>query len=466
MNKYKFIAFLILISCFSTISLAQNKGAITPNVIKQIKEAYKKDSHSKSLTNAISNNKLNSLALNRENIGQVDHFFKYKVKVKGITDQKSSGRCWMFSGLNVLRPKIIEKYNLSNFEFSESHLFFWDQLEKANLFLEIIIKTGKKPIDDRTVQWAFKNPVNDGGVWNSLANLLIKYGAVPKSAMSETQSSNNTRYLGKILNTKLREDGLELRKMSANKTKVDKIEKRKLEMLSDIYKILAYNIGEPPTEFSWRYKNTKDSISEEKTYTPKSFLKEVLDVNLEDYVLLMDDPSRPYNKLYEIQYDRNVQEGKNWVYINIPSSEIKKFALGSIKNNEAMYFSCDVGKQLNRDAGLLSMNNYDYASLYNIDFGMNKKERILSRQSGSSHGMALVGVDVDQNENPTKWLIENSWGANAAYNGYLTATDKWFDEYMFRVVVDKKFVDAKTLKILKQKPTQLPPWDPMFTPDK
>ena len=150
---------------------------------------------------------------------------------------------------------------------------------------------------------------------------------------------------------------------------------------------------------------------------------------------------------------------------NIPASEIKKFALQSIKNNEAMYFSCDVGKQLNKDAGLLSIDNYDYSALYNINFGMNKKERILSRQSGSSHGMALVGVDVDENDNPTKWLIENSWGAKAAYNGYLTATDKWFDEYMFRVVVDKRFVDAKTLKILKQKPTLLPPWDPMFTPD-
>ena len=465
MNKIKFITFLLLISCFSTISFAQTNGAISTETLKQIKQSYKNDSHSKALTNAISNNNLNSLALNRENINQVDHYFKYKVKVKGITDQESSGRCWMFSGLNILRPKVIEKYKLNNFEFSESYLFFYDQLEKANLFLGIIIKSGDKPIDDRTVQWAFKYPINDGGVWNSLANLLEKYGAVPKSAMSETHSTNNTRYMDKILNTKLREQGLELREMIANKTKANKVEIRKVEMLGDIYKILAYNMGEPPTEFTWRYTNAKDSTSEEKTYTPKSFLKEVLDVNFNDYVLLMDDPSRPYNKLYEIQYDRNVQEGKNWVYINIPASEIKKFALESIKNNEAMYFSCDVGKQLNKDAGLLSMNNYDYSSLYNIDFGMNKKERILSRQSGSSHGMALVGVDVDKNENPTKWLIENSWGAKAAHNGYLTATDKWFDEYMFRVVVDKKFVDAKTLKILKQKPTLLPPWDPMFTPD-
>ena len=465
MNKIKFITFLLLLSCFSTISFAQTTGTITPEVLKQIKQSYKKSSHSKALTNAISNNDLKKLTLNRENIDKVDHYFKYKVKVKGITDQKSSGRCWMFSGLNILRPKVIEKYNLSDFEFSESYLFFWDQLEKANLFLEIAMKTGDKPIDDRTVQWAFRYPVNDGGVWNSLTNLLIKYGAVPKSTMSETHSSNNTRYMSKILNLKLREHGLELREMVAKKAKADKIEKRKVEMLGDIYKILAYNIGEPPTEFTWRYKDAKDSISQEKTYTPKSFLKEVLDVNLNDYVLLMDDPSRPYNKLYEIQYDRNIQEGKNWVYINIPASEIKKFALQSIKNNEAMYFSCDVGKQLNKDAGLLSIDNYDYSALYNINFGMNKKERILSRQSGSSHGMALVGVDVDENDNITKWLIENSWGAKAAYNGYLTATDKWFDEYMFRVVVDKRFVDAKTLKILKQKPTLLPPWDPMFTPD-
>lgn len=465
MNKIKFISLLILLSCISTISFSQTTGTITPEILKQIKQSYKKSSNSIALTNAISNNDLKKLSLNRENINKVDHYFKYKVKVKGITNQKRSGRCWMFSGLNVLRPKVIEKYNLNNFEFSESYLFFWDQLEKANLFLELVIKTGNKPIDDRTVQWAFGSPVNDGGVWNSLANLLIKYGAVPKSAMSETHSSNNTRNMNKILNLKLREDGLQLREMVAKKSKTINIEKRKVEMLGDIYKILAYNIGEPPTKFTWRYKNAKDSISQEKTYTPKSFLAEVLDVNLNDYVLFMDDPTRPYNKLYEIQYDRNIKEGKNWVYINIPASEIKKFALKSIKNDEAMYFSCDVGKQLNKDAGLLSIDNYNYSALYNIKFGMNKKQRILSRQSGSSHGMALVGVDVDKNNKPTKWLIENSWGTKAAYKGYLTATDRWFDEYMFRVVVDKKFVDTKTLKILKQKPTLLPPWDPMFTPD-
>jgi len=455
---------LIIIAILFSISIFAQKS-ISEKEMKVITSSLKKnDTYNKAITNAVSNNKIKDLALNRNNIKKFDHEFKYKVNVKGITNQKSSGRCWMFTSLNVLRPKALDKFNLSSFEYSTNYLYFWDIFEKSNLFLEGIIETRNLKIDDRKVDWLFSNIVGDGGVWNSFINLADKYGVVPKDVMPETHSSENTSMMVRLIKRKLREDAIRLR---ATKGSDDILRKHKIEMLGDIYKMLAINLGVPPTEFEWRYKDKDDNLTNYKKYTPKSFMKEIIgDFNFNDYVMLMDDPTRQYYKLYEIDKDRNVLEGRNWKFINLPSKEIKPYALKSIQENEAMYFSCDVGKQLNSKEGVLDIENYDYESLFGVKFDMNKKERILSHESGSTHGMALVGVDVDSKGNPTKWLLENSWGASSGHNGYLTMTDRWFDEYMFRVVVLKKFIDEKTLKILSQKPTLLPPWDPMFSSDK
>jgi len=458
----KHLIFLVVLS-FSFI-FAHAQTELSEDILKDIKTSFKsEDVYIKAVTNGVTNNNISDLALNRKNIGKYDHNFKYKVEVKGITDQKSSGRCWMFTSLNILRPKVIQKFNLPGFEFSTNYLYFWDILEKSNLFLEGIIETRNLPIDDRKTEWLFYNVTGDGGVWNSFTNLADKYGLVPKEVMPETNSSENTRMMIRLINRKLREDAIELRSVKGTD---DVLRKHKTDMLKDIYKLLAVNLGEPPTAFDWRYKDIEGNISESKTYTPKSFMKEVLgDINFNDFVMLMDDPSKQYYKLYEISKDRNVSEGMNWRFINLPSEEIKKYAFESIKNNEAMYFSCDVGKQLNKEEGLLDVNNYDYESLFGVKFDMNKKERILTRESGSTHGMALVGVDTDNDGKITKWLLENSWGEKTGHNGYLTMTDAWFDEYMFRLVVLKKFVDEKTLDILKTEPIILPPWDPMFCAD-
>jgi bleomycin hydrolase len=444
------------------ISSAQKE--LTKDLIKDIQASFESDNvYIKAVTNSVTNNSIKSLALNRENIGRYDHSFKYMVDVKGITDQKSSGRCWMFTSLNILRPKVMEKLNLDEFEFSTNYLYFWDILEKSNLFLEGIIETRELKTEDREVEWLFNNVVGDGGVWNSFTNLALKYGLVPKSVMHETMSSENTRMMIRLIRRKLREYAMELRSIKGTN---DVLRNHKAEMLKDIYRILAINLGEPPENFEWRYTDADGHISDIKKHTPKSFMEEVLgDVDFNKYIMLMDDPTRPYYKMYEIQKDRNVSEGMNWRYINLPSKEIKKYALESIKNNEAMYFSCDVGKQLNKEEGLLDVNNYDYESLFGVKFDMNKKERILSRESGSSHGMALVGVDTDNKGIITKWLLENSWGKQSGHKGYLTMTDAWFDEYMFRLVVLNKFIDEKTLNILKQDPVLLPPWDPMFSED-
>lgn len=458
-------ASLILISgMLQAQTKVDEKGVIGANELVEMQKAYKQDASNTMRQNAISNNDIKSLAVNRDRMGEVDTYFKYKVSTKGITDQVKSGRCWLFTGLNVLRPKVIEKLDLNDFSFSHNYLFFYDQLEKANFFLESIIATTDKDLLDREVEWLLKNPIGDGGQWTGVVNLIEKYGAVPSDVMPETKNSNNTSMVSRLIRRKLREDAMLLRSMAAHRKSASDLRVKKQEMMNDIYQMLAITLGEPVHEFDWRYKNTKGEISEMKSYTPQSFYKEHVNVNLRDYVMLMDDPTRAYNSLFEIQYDRHVYEGGNWKYINIPSAKIKTIAMASVKGNEAMYFSCDVGKQLDSKRGYLDIQNYDYATLMGVEFGMNKGHRVASFESGSSHGMTLVGVDVDKEEKPTKWLLENSWG-KAGHNGHLIMTDEWFDQYMFRLVVHKKFISPEVLQILDKKPIYLPPWDPMFKMD-
>ncbi len=441
--------------------------SLDDQTINKIRTEYQKQAENDiAVRNALSNNDIKSVSLNRDVCGKTDHNFKYRVKVSGITDQKSSGRCWMFTGLNSLRPMIIESANLSGFEFSTNYLFFWDMLEKSNLFLEATIQNANKDFSDKTVEWLFKNPIGDGGVWNSFANIIAKYGVVPKTVMPETYHSENTSWLNRILSRKLREYGLRLRELKNSKATDIQISQEKFKMISEIYRLLVLFLGEPPTEFTYRFVDKDKNIGEYATYTPLDFFKLMIpDYDKNNYVMLMNDPSREYYKVYEIEYDRNVLEGENWKFLNLPANEIKIFALESIKNNESMYASCDVGKQLNKDDGSLDINNYDFESLLGTKFGMNKAERIKTFDSGSTHAMLLIACDTDDSDKPVKWQFENSWGASYGHNGYLTFTDEWFDNYMFRLVINKKFIDDKTLKLLEQKAIMLPPWDPMFMAD-
>jgi len=457
---------LALVITAGSCVFAQKKqtGAITPSLLDKIKKECVFTGQQKGIINAVSANNTSKLIINREHAGKIDHNYAVKLEIKGITDQQSTGRCWLFTSLNVLRQRVREKYNLPSFEFSENYPFFWDQFEKANLFLEGIIATRHKDMKDRRVEWLFRNTVGDGGVWNMAVSLIEKYGLVPKSAMPETYHSEHTYAMRRVLQLKLKEQGLTLRSMAQKGQGEKELRKEKESMLADIYKLLVYHLGQPPETFSWRYAEKDGKISTAEKFTPLEFYKETLSVNLHDYVMLMNDPTRPYYKLYEIDYDRNVVESFNWKYINLPTEDIKTYGLKSLLDGEPMYFSCDVGKQLDRDAGILSLENYDYESLFGVTFGMDKKDRILASASGSTHGMALVGVDTSETGATTKWLLENSWGPGAGHNGYLSMTDEWFDEYMFRLVVLKKYIPAKILKILKQKPVMLEPWDPMYLP--
>ena len=433
------------------------EGGISAEMLSEISKGYEGDADDKAIRNALAGSSIATLAVNADNAAMIDTHFSDRVKTKGITDQQSSGRCWLFTGLNVLRAKMIDKYDLPGMEFSQNYLFFYDQLEKANLFLQGIIDTKDLPFDDRKVDWLFSNPLSDGGQFTGVSNLIIKYGLVPSEAMPETYQANNTSNMATLLKLKLREDGLDLRKANEEGASAKKLQKMKIEQLSEIYRMLVLCLGEPVKEFEWKGK----------TYTPKSFYDEYIGEDLENnYVMVMNDPCREYGKVYEIDYDRHVYDGHNWLYVNLPVERIKEMAIASIKDNTAMYFSCDVAKFLDRKKGVLDIANFDYESLMGVTFGMDKKERVQTHASGSSHAMTLIAVDIcEETGKPVKWMVENSWGPASGYQGCLIMTDEWFNEYMFRLVVEKKYVPADILQMLDQKPTLLPAWDPMFAPE-
>lgn len=433
--------------------------------IAGFRNAYAATPGTKAIHNAIAGSDIKVLAVNNANKNNFDDHFSHRVKSKGITNQRSSGRCWLFTGLNVLRAQMMDEYNLPMLELSQNYNFFWDQLEKSNLFLQGIIDTASLPADDRKVDWLFANPLSDGGQYTGIADNLMKYGVVPIEVMGETASSKSTGTMSRLLKLRLREDGLELRNLYAQGAGANDLESRKKQMLSEIYRILALNLGEPPTEFKWTRRDTDGNAIETKTYTPQSFYKEYAGNDLKnDYVMFMNDPTREFYRLYEIEYDRHGYDGYNWTYVNLPVEDIKQMAIESIKDNTAMYFSCDVNKFLDRERGVLDIDNFDYESLLSTKFSMNKADRIRTHSSASSHAMTLVGVDLDPSGVPVKWLVENSWGKRAN-DGHLIMTDKWFDEYMFRLVVNKKYIPRKILEVLDQTPTLLPPWDPMFAPE-
>lgn len=442
-------------------------GGITPEMMQQMKKSYGNTAADKALRNIMVTNSPAKLALNHENATAFDSHFSNRVESKAITDQKSSGRCWMFTGMNVLRNKAIRQHHLpADFQFSQAYTFFYDQLEKSNLFLQAVIDTYKKAMDDKEVDWLFQNPLSDGGQFTGVANLIDKYGLVPAEAMPETYNTNNTSSISSLVQLKLREDGLELREMAAKKgVTAAQLQARKTEMLGTIYRMLALAFGEPPAEFTFQQKNPKGEIVSVDKYTPKSFYEKFAKQDFSTYYMVMNDPSREYYKVYEIQYDRHVYDGQNWRYLNLPMEEIAPMCIASIKDSTMMYFSCDVSKFLNRDKGFSDPNNYDYGSLFGTTFGMNKQQRVATHASGSSHAMTLCAVDLDKDGKPIKWMVENSWGSSYGYQGFIIMTNEWFNEYMFRVVLEDKYIPAKYREMLKQTPIMLPAWDPMFAPE-
>lgn len=472
---------LILTACLLLATTAMNAqkiakdGGISSAMLQQIKSKQPASTADRALANAIAQNKIDDLAKNYRNGATMTTAFSIETPSQSIHDQQSSGRCWMFSGLNVLRANFAKAHADTDasdalhgavVEYSQAYLFFYDQLEKANLMLQGTIDNAKKPIDDTRVQFFFKNPINDGGTFCGVADLTEKYGLVPMSAMPETYNADNTSRMSKLISSKLREYGLELRRMVASGKSAAQIRARKTEMLGTVYHMLAMTLGEPVKEFTYTFRDKDGKALLTKTYTPKSFYEATVGQPLNGtFIMVMNDPRRPYHKTYEVDYDRHTYDGHNWKYLNLPMDEIAQLAIASLKDGHKLYSSYDVGKQLDRKLGFCDLDNYDYGTLFGTTFPMNKADRIATFDSGSTHAMTLTAVDLDANGQPLKWKVENSWGASYGYKGCLIMTNRWFNEYMFRLVVNKKYASSQLLSEFDQKPVEVMPEDPLFGTD-
>ena len=447
MRKTSFIVSLSL--AFALGMQAQTKdGGISEQMLSDIRKAQPVGVADKAIFNAIASNAIDDLAKNFAAQGPVDNHFSVETPQQNIHNQKSSGRCWMFSGLNVLRANFAKRHADSLcVEFSHDYLFFYDQLEKANLMLQGVIDCAKKPIDDQRVQFFFRSPIGDGGTFCGVADLAGKYGLVPMGVMPETYSAENTGRMAKIVSSKLREFGLELRAMVANGKSSKAVQARKVEMLSTVYRILSLTLGEPVQEFTYAFTDKKGvAKTPARKYTPREFYEATVGGQLNGtFIMVMNDPRRPYHTL--------------------PMEEIASLAITSLKAGTKLYSSYDVGKQFDRKRGYLDTENYDYGSLFGTTFGMDKAQRIETFDSGSTHAMTLTAVDLDADGKPVKWKVENSWGATNGVNGCLIMTNRWFNDYMFRLVVDKAYVPADVQQLYDQKPTMVMPEDPLFGVD-
>jgi bleomycin hydrolase len=413
--------------------------------------------------NAVTKTSINSIVQSRSAIVNSTQVYSHTVDTAKITSQKQSGRCWLFAGLNTLRMAAVQRLDVDkDFEFSQTYLMFWDKFEKANYFYENILHTLNEPVGSRLLDFLLADPIQDGGQWDMFVNLVRKYGLVPKEVMPESQSSSATGVMNSLITRKLRSDAAKLREL-AKKSGIEALRKKKKTMLGEVYRMLTIHLGEPPQEFEWQWRNKGGDFHREGMMTPHSFREKFVGNVLEDHVCLIHCPqkSKSFDTLYTVQYLGNVVEGDIVKYLNLRVSELKKAAIAMIKDGKAVWFGCDVGKMLDREAGSLDAALYDYESVYGLQIDMDKPTRLDYGDSRMTHAMVLCGVDLDNRGKPRKWRVENSWGEDGAGKGYLAMTDEWFDEFVYEVAVETSYLTDAQRAVLKTKPIVLPPWDPM-----
>ncbi|MBD61344.1 aminopeptidase [bacterium] len=433
------------------------------DAISQFNQEFCQDPKNMLAMNAVTKNSITDVAMSRNAFVNAQHTFSHLVPLEGkATSQKSSGRCWIFAALNVMRLPLMAKHNLEEFEFSQSYMFFWDKFEKSNYFLESIIDTKEKPVDDRTVMWLFQTAISDGGQWDMFVNLINKYGVVPKDAMPESYASSNSGLMNRMILHKLREYAKQLRDLDQSGSQVSELRKLKNNQMQEIYRILCIFLGEPPKKFDWQFRDKDKKFFDFQGITPKEFMEKHVPFNINDKVCLVNAPTKdkPLNNVLTVKYLGNIVEGFPTRYLNVDIDVVKQAAAASIKDGEAVWFGCDVGKRFHRDIGVMDMDLYDYKLVIGTDTALNKGARLDYGDSAMTHAMVFTGVDI-QNDQIEKWRVENSWGDKVGSKGYFIMTDKWFDEFNYEVVVDKKYVSENILDIAKQKPIELNPWDPM-----
>jgi bleomycin hydrolase len=431
--------------------------------IERFAEAFAAEPRNRLALNAVAHAGIDAATLNRELLNGLDHTFSHSLKMPEVTNQKASGRCWLFAGLNRLRLAAMAKMNLETFEFSQTYMMFWDKLEKANFFLENVIETRDEPLDGRLVMWLLTAPLQDGGQWDMFVNLVHKYGVVPKTVMPETHASSESRTMNALLTAKLREFARDLRQAHAAGASEDSLRELKQGQLLLFYRMLCIHLGTPPSSFSWSWRDKDDVFQRRGPITPQAFYSEYVGLNLDDYVCLINAPTKdkPYKTLFTVQYLGNVIDGQPVRYLNVKSQVLQEIAAQMIAAGEAVWFGCDVGKMLDRVEGILDLDVFDYELVYGSSLQLDKAARLDYGQSCMTHAMMLAGVDLDAENHPRKWRVENSWGPESGHKGYLVMSNAWFDEYLYEITVHKQYLSEELLAVLETEPVVLPPWDPM-----
>ena len=426
--------------------------------LENIENEYKKDITNTIARRALVKSKISDLTKVNEQTEFTRNMFSINLKTLPVTNQKRSGRCWIFAGCNVIREKIAEKYNLKDFEISQNYIAFYDKLEKCNYLLESIISLKNSPKDDRTLDYLLSTGVQDGGQWDLFVNIVNKYGVVPKNAFPETFQSSNTNEIDGLLNKYIRKFAYDIRNDEEN------IEARKEKSIKEIYSILCSCFGIPPKTFTFEYVNKDKKYNIVKDLTPMKFYKEIVPINLDDYVSIINSPTddKPFGKTYTVDYLGNVIEGNEVLYLNLEIERLKELAINQLKDGETVWFGSDCGKAGDREGGVWDDATFDIDTLFKINSQMSKGAMLDTRESAMNHAMVITGVNLD-NETPTKWKIENSWGDEVADKGYYVATDSWFTKYVYQVVVNKKYLTQEEKESLKAEKMRLKPWDPMGT---
>jgi len=437
---------------------------ITFDDIKYFEDNFDKEKLNILAMNAVTSNGINASAKNPASKAFNQFGFSVEVEAGKVCDQKQSGRCWMFASYNVMRLDIMKKLNLENMELSQNYPLFYDKLEKANHFLENMIEVIDEPLSGRVVSFLLSDPMGDGGQWDMFRSLVAKYGVVPKEVMPETKVSSATREMDTYLTKKLREFTGVLRKEHAAGASCERLRECKKEMMNTIYRILVISLGKPPVKFTWETRDKDKNFIKVSDITPQDFFKEYVGWDLDEYVTVINAPTKdkPYNKTYTVQYLGNVCSGAYPVkYLNLPMDELSDLTVKQLKDNKAVWFGSDVGQFSDRKGGYLTSDILDVSTLFSTEFGMTKEERLDYKDSMMTHAMVITGVDLDNDDRPIRWKVENSWGDEVGEKGFYVMDDKWFREYAFQILLERKYLSEEQQKAFDTEPVILKPWDPM-----
>lgn len=425
--------------------------------------AYEANSKYVAIENAISHNGLLASLEKRSAAVENTPIFSLDLTKDKVSDQKASGRCWMFAALNTFRHKMIANFQLEDFELSQAHTFFWDKYEKSNWFLEQVIATADQELTSRKVKFLLDTPQQDGGQWDMVVSLFEKYGVVPKSVYPESISSSDSRELNQILNKLLRQDAQTLRELRAEGAESSELQAKKEELLQEVFNFLAMNLGLPPRQFDFSYRDKDNHFNSESGLTPLTFYQKYVDLKLDDYVSIINAPTadKPYGRSYTVEMLGNVVGSKPVRYLNVEMNRLKELAIAQMQAGETVWFGSDVGQSSNRKAGVMAEGMHDFTASMDIRLTQDKAGRLDYSESLMTHAMVLTGVDLDENGKAKKWKVENSWGEKVGNKGYFVASDAWMDEYTYQIVVRKEFLTAAELAAYEAEPLVLAPWDPM-----